>query len=276
MNIRLIAMDLDGTALLNDHQTFSPRLVSALEKAHERGIAIVPVTGRQYRLLPPPLQEKPVWSGLAVLCNGGQIRELENGRVLEALDIPEKSLKQLLALARRFDIPLEFSREGRLHLTRRSYDQQLPVEGLRFHRDVILENSGVIVDSLEPLCEGAVEKAQLPFIPSRLQQAVEEGLKTIDVSAVRSSPTSMEITHSRATKGEALERVCRLLDIPLDAVLALGDSGNDMTMLQKAGLGIAMGNAPDFVKEAADAVTGSNEEDGAAKAIEYYALNIGK
>ncbi len=273
MNIRLIAMDLDGTALGKDHMTFSPRLTAALEACHERRIAIVPVTGRQYRLLPPPLQAHPVWSGLVVLCNGGQIRELESGRVLEALDIPKASLEQLLALAERFDIPLEFSRDGRLHLTQRSLDQQKSVESLRFHREVILKSSGVLVKRLGPLCEMQVEKAQLPYIPPHLREAAERALEDIDVSAVRSSETSMEITHSRATKGNALDAVCRLLDIPLEAVMALGDSGNDITMLQKAGLGVAMGNGPDFVKAAADCVTGPHTEDGAAKAIERYALS---
>lgn len=57
MNLKLIAMDLDGTALQNDHCTFSPRLTQALNEAHRRGIAIVPVTGRQFHMLPPALQE---------------------------------------------------------------------------------------------------------------------------------------------------------------------------------------------------------------------------
>ncbi len=272
MNIRLIAMDLDGTALGNDHCSFSPRLTAALEEAHKKGIAIVPVTGRQYRLLPPPLQTHPLWSGLAVLCNGGQIRQLETGRILQQLDIPREALRQLTALAERFDIPLEFSRDGKLHLTPRSLMQQQGIDSLTFHREVILANNGVIVDSLVPLWEVPVEKAQLPYIPPRLREAVEAALRDIDVSAVRSSQTSMEITHSLATKGAALRAVCRLLEIPLEQTMALGDSGNDITMLQISGLGIAMGNAPDFVKSAADAVTEDNDADGAAKAIETYAL----
>ena len=96
----------------------------------------------------------------------------------------------------------------------------------------------------------------------------------IDVSAVWASSRSMEITHAEASKGNGAAQLCRLLGIPMANVLALGDSGNDITMLKQAGLGVAMGNAPDFVKAAADAVTETNEHDGAAIAIERYALNI--
>ncbi len=273
MNIRLIAMDLDGTALQADRCSFSPRLNQALNAAFEKDVAIVPVTGRQFALLPPAVRQNPVWSSLVVLCNGGQIRELKTGKCLYAWNIPPAALTQLHALAQRLNIPLEFSREGRLHLTQDSYDAQLDVEALRFHVHTILEKSGVIVPSLLPLCSaGDIEKAQLPYIPPQLREDVENALKDIDVSAVWSSGSSMEITHSAATKGEAIAQLSRLLEIPPENILALGDSGNDETMLRRAGLGIAMGNAPDFVKAAADAVTETNLNDGAAIAIEQYVL----
>ena len=79
MDIRLIAMDLDGTALQTDRCSFSPRLIAALEEAHNRGIAIAVVTGRQYTMLPPAVQNHPVWENLVVLCNGAQIRKLSTG-----------------------------------------------------------------------------------------------------------------------------------------------------------------------------------------------------
>lgn len=272
-NIKLIAMDLDGTALQADRCSFSPRLDAALEAAYDAGVTIVPVTGRQFDLLPPAVQRLPEWSGLCVLCNGGQIRELKTGKLLYSLNISSDALLQLHALAERFDIPLEFSVDSRLHLTEQSYAQELPVETLHFHVHTILAKSGVIVNSLRPLCRREdVEKALLPHISDTLKQDVEEALKKIDVSAVWASETSIEITHSDATKGNALLQLSRLLEIPPENILAIGDSGNDISMLRRAGLGIAMGNAPDFVKEAADAVTETNHNDGAAIAIEQYVL----
>ena len=272
MDIKLICMDLDGTALQADRKSFSPRLNAALEAAHQKGIAIVPVTGRQYGLLPPAVTSHPVWENLVVTCNGGQIYRLGTGERLFGLDIEEKALRQLLNISERFHIPIEMSVDSRLHLTQSSYDAQLPHENLRFHVHTILAKSGIIVDSLEPLCAQAVEKAQLPHIPAEIGSAVETALKSVAVSAVWSSHSSMEITHPAANKGNGLAALCRLLEVPMASVMAIGDSGNDETMLRAAGLGVAMGNAPDFIKAVADAVTDTNENDGAAIAIERYCL----
>ena len=272
MEIKLICMDLDGTALQADRKTFSPQLIAALEAAHAKGIAIAPVTGRQYGLLPPAVTGHPVWENLVVTCNGGQIWKLGTGEVLCRLDIAETALRQLLGIAEKFHIPLEFSVDGKLHLTKESYDAQLPHENLNFHVHTILAKSGVIVDSLEPLCTQPVEKAQIPWIPPEIGPQVEAALKGVAVSAVWASDTSMEITHPDANKGNGLAALCRLLDIPVECAMALGDSGNDEAMLRAAGLGIAMGNAPDFIKSAADAVTETNDNDGAAIAIERYCL----
>lgn len=273
MDIKLIAMDLDGTALQNDHNTFSPRLTAALEEAYRRGIVITPVTGRQFGLLPPPLKNHPVWEDLVVLCNGGQVRRLQTGEVLHSLCIAPSALKQLLILAEKFGLPMEFSVDSTLYLTGQSYQKQLPHPNLTFHRDTILASHGRIVDSLEPLCTEAVEKVNLLCISQDIRDAVQQALESIAVSAVWASSSSMEITHPNATKGKGLEVLCRLLDVPMENVMALGDSGNDITMLRQAGLGVAMGNAPDFVKAAADVVTASNIQDGAALAIEQYVLN---
>ena len=272
MEIKLICMDLDGTALQSDRKSFSPRLTAALESAHARGIAIAPVTGRQYGLLPPAVTCRPVWENLVVTCNGGQIYRLGTGECLFARNMEEAALGQLLAIAERFDLPLEFSVDSRLHLTKASYDAQLPHENLRFHVHTILAKSGIIVDSLTPLCSAPVEKAQLPWIPPEIAGDVEKALKDAAVSAVWSSATSMEITHPDANKGNGLGHLCRLLGIPMGNVLALGDSGNDEAMLRAAGLGVAMGNAPDFLKSIADAVTDTNANDGAALAIERFCL----
>ena len=272
MDIRMICMDLDGTALRKDRTSFSPELIRTLEQAHEQGIAIVPVTGRQFGLLPPAVKDHPVWENLIVTCNGGQIRKLADGQLLDSLNISSPALGQLLALAESFDLPIEFSVDSRLYLTERSLALQKDDPGLVFHRDTILANHGIVVDSLAPLCEKTVEKVNLLCIPAEKREAVLEGLRSIAVSAVWSSRNCMEITHPDAHKGRGLEEACRLLNIPVECTMALGDSGNDIAMLRRAGLGVAMGNAPDFVKEAADVVTDDYDQDGAARAIRRYAL----
>lgn len=271
MDIKLIAMDLDGTALQSDRKSFSPRLTAALEKAYAKGVAIAPVTGRQYGLLPPPLKAHPVWEDLVVTCNGGQVRKLATGGMVHGLEVSSDVLAVLLDISERFDIPVEFSVDSTLYLTERSMQLQLPVENLQFHPDVILAQHGVIVDGLSAAMQN-VEKVNYPYVPEHLRDAVMEKLGEISVSAVWASHSSIEITHPDATKGNGIRALCRILDIPMESVMALGDSGNDVTMLRQAGLGVAMGNAPDFVKAAADAVTQTYNHDGAAAAIEQFVL----
>ena len=272
MEIKMICMDLDGTALQPDRMHFSPRLEAALEKAHEQGIAVTVVTGRQFGLLPPAVTGHPVWENLAVTCNGGQVWKLGTGELLDSLAMERTDLDRLLALAERFDLPVEFSVNSRLYLTEHSLALQQDDPSLAFHRDVILANHGCIVDSLASLCCRDVEKVNLLCIPEDKRDAVLEKLKALTVSSVWSSHNCMEITPEKADKGRGLETACRLLHIPVEHTMALGDSGNDIAMLRRAGLGIAMGNAPDFVKEAADVITDRYDEDGAAKAIERWAL----
>jgi len=119
-----------------------------------------------------------------------------------------------------------------------------------------------------------VEKVNLLCIPEEKREAVLRSLDPISVSAVWSSHNCMEITHPDAHKGRGLEEACRILGIPPEQAMALGDSGNDIAMLRRAGLGVAMGNAPDVVKAAADAVAEPFDADGAAKAIEHYVLGL--
>lgn len=274
MDIRVICMDLDGTALQRDRASFSPRLQAALEEAHRRGIAVVPVTGRQFGLLPPAVKNHPLWEDLLVACNGGQIRKLATGEILDSLDLEPEALEQLLVLAEKYDLPIEFSVDSRLYLTEHSLALQQEDPGLVFHRDVILAEHGVTVETLGPLCREGVEKVNLLCIPEEKREAVLRSLDPISVSAVWSSHNCMEITHPDAHKGRGLEEACRILGIPPEQAMALGDSGNDIAMLRRAGLGVAMGNAPDFVKAAADVVAEPFDADGAAKAIEHYALGL--
>lgn len=273
MDIRMIAMDLDGTALQNDRCSFSPRLNAALEEAHNRGIEIAVITGRQFNMLPPAVQNHPVWENLVVLCNGAQIRRMATGEVLYAKNISWQALEQLLELSRILDIPMEFSVDSVLYLTEKALNQQLGLPHLDFHINTILKNHGKVIPALESLLELDVEKVNLPHIPPHLHAQTEALLKDIPVSAVWSSPNSIEITHPDARKGIALDALCDLLKIPVENTLALGDSGNDESMLKKAGIGIAMGNAPDFIKQIADGVSERSDRDGAAIAVERYALN---
>ena len=266
MDIQLIAMDLDGTALLDDHRSFSPRLTAALLEAHRRGIAIAPVTGRQFVLLPPPLLAPPVWANLAVLCNGAEVRSLVNGQLLSSHYMRPEALFPLMELAEQFAVPMELSAGGTLYLTQADWDRQLGMAHLAFHKTVLAQRGRAVEDlkafSLSSGLE--FEKVNLPWIPRELQLEVEQALSRLSLSCVWSSPWSMEITHPEATKAGGMLQICRLLGMDPQCTLALGDSGNDCAMLRYAGVGAAMGNGSELAKKAADVIAPSNREDGVA------------
>lgn len=275
MDIRLIAMDLDGTALLPDQTSFSPRLEAALLAAHRRGIAIIPATGRQYTLLPPPVGEaRPAWGSLAVLCNGAEIRRLADGTLLASRYMAAEPLLPVIRAAEALEIPMELSSGGTIYLTEESWKREARLENARFHQ-TILARWGRAVEHLESFAAGSglsFEKASLIFPSQAQREAMEPYLESLPLSCVMASPWSMEITHPEATKAGGVREAGRILGIGMEHVLALGDSGNDIPLLVQAGLGVAMGSAAQAVKDAADAVTAPNTEDGAALAIERYVL----
>lgn len=276
MEISLLAMDLDGTALLDDHKTFTPRLYAALSAATQKGVAIVPTTGRQYAMLPPAVHTGADWEDLCVLCNGSEVRRLRTGELLEAHYIEADAAGQMIEIAARMGLSVELSAGGLLYLTRESWDMQREHEdALYFHLNNILTTRGRTVSALEEVLnqpELALDKVNLPYVPQELRAEVEELLKAAPVSYAWSSPHSVEVTHSQATKANGMLAACRILGVDPARTMAIGDSGNDIPMLKAAALGVAMGTAPQEVKDAADTVTASNLEDGAAMAIERYIL----
>ena len=148
-------------------------------------------------------------------------------------------------------------------------------DALYFHLNNILTTRGRTVSALEEVLnqpELALDKVNLPYVPQELRAEVEELLKAAPVSYAWSSPHSVEVTHSQATKANGMLAACRILGVDPARTMAIGDSGNDIPMLKAAALGVAMGTAPQEVKDAADTVTASNLEDGAAMAIERYIL----
>jgi len=278
MKYKIIAVDLDGTTLRKDGRTLSKRVEDAFTKAREMGIEIVLNTGRPYKVLAPSLLTGAGWQHLCVLCNGGEIRNLQNGELLDKRYMKGQDLVQFVELAKKWGIPAELMLPEKIYLTREDWDKVNAYGGpeLGHHIHYALKERGEAVDSLLKLCQepdAAFVKALYPLIDDEVREQVEEGLKAMDLSFAWAGRKSIEVTHKEANKAKGLERVCSLLHVPMNQVMAIGDSGNDIPMLKSAGMGIAMGNAPSEVKAAADAVTATNEEDGVALAIETYVLN---
>ena len=274
MDVKLIALDLDGTALLDDHKTVSPRMAQALREATNRGIMVVPVTGRPRALLPEAIL-MPARCRFAVLSNGAMVYDLQRSRALRENTIPLDCALSLIEALKPFGLLAEICADGHIYAERRDLERLDSWHLEQFHIEY-LRSAGIAIDSFKQYPEsggGAIEKVNLPFIPSMVRKGVERALsERPGISSVQSGENSVEVTQALATKGEALRTLCDIIGIGIAHVMAIGDSGNDVSMLKAAGVSVAMGNACAIAKEAAALVTATNECDGAALAIERYAL----
>ena len=270
--IKLIALDLDAT-LLDSQKTISPRNLAALERARQMGVLMVPVTGRPAQGLPQAVRDLP---GLryAVTSNGATIRDwVEDRFLLEKHLTPEKSL-EVLDACRDFAMIREVFREGVGYLTQADYeilrDRYLGTPMWEY----VMGTRQVLPGSLEDfLREDDRPVEELFFLtdsPER-KEALRKHLSSLaDIGFAAPFPNDLEVMAGGIDKGEAFLWLLDYLGIDPAETIAMGDGGSDIPLLRAAGIGIAMDNALDYVKAAADHVTASCDEDGVALALEKY------
>lgn len=272
MKIKLVAVDMDGTVLRTD-KTVSARTAAALNRAAERGCAVVPASGRVMNNLPKSVVSVP-GVRYAVTSNGASVVDLAERRSVytDPLGGETPGLVRTL-LGEGFFTEAYFG--GSAYADRTAFGALVrldpPEELLNFVR-----SSQIFVDDLPGYLESrgaSVEKLNVPFVPKEDGGALLRRLTATGKYALCSSLWgNIEITRAGCSKGKALGKLIGMLGIRREEVLAIGDGGNDLEMLRFAGVGVAMKNADADVLAAADFVTASNDEDGAALAIEKFAL----
>lgn len=241
--IKLIALDMDGT-LLNSHEEVSEPTKEVIQKALAEGVHVVLSTGRWLKSCYPYARELGLSSYL-VTCNGGQIWTYDQTLIEEHL-LSTEQIEQMWYIAEKHQVNTWVVSTEEVYYDGRPDD-------FKAH------------DWLKFGCE-TEDKDKL--------DALIEDLSYIDgLELTNSLPTNIEINPKGVNKAKALEKVCAQLDITMDNVMACGDSLNDIKMIQEAGLGVAVGNAQDAIKKAADVVTDTNDNDGIAKAITKHVLN---
>ncbi|KGX90632.1 Cof-type HAD-IIB family hydrolase [Pontibacillus marinus] len=239
-DIKLIALDMDGTLLNNEHE-ISPENQAAIKKAKAQGFHVVISTGRSLstcKEIIEPLGE----SAYLVTINGGEIYD-QNFELIERNSFDPKDVRKLWDLTQKHQ----------------AFFWSSTVQG-RFNSDDPFEKE---VEDYEWIKYG------FNFEDEELRDTVLEELKNHDTFEVtNSSPLNLEINPVGINKATALRKVSKWLNLTMDNVMAVGDSLNDIAMIHEAGLGVAMGNAQDVVKKESNWVTGTNQEHGVAQAIE--------
>lgn len=273
--IKLIGLDLDGT-VFNDEKVISEHTIHTIQAAIEQGVIVIPATGRPAAGIPNAFTSIP-GVDYAVTSNGASIVNLINNQVLytDYLSIEDSLI--LLDILDPYDTLIDIFIEGCAYTNASQMEQlehyipSLPL--IKYIRATRKTYSCNIKDFI--LSQGKpVEKIHLLFHDFDIRAAVAETLKPLPfISLTTAYPANLEINTYTANKGNGILKLGELLGISKKEIMVCGDGGNDLAMIQMAGLGVAMGNASEEIKKAADFITKTNEEDGVAYAIEKFVLN---
>lgn len=242
---RLLALDLDGTTL-NDNKIITPSTKYWIEKAVEKGVIVSFATGRG-RQTAEGFREELALESPMVFLNGAEIWKTP-GELLERHFMKIDDIRGLHQLAKQTNSWFWGFTENR-RITKTNWrDEDVNGKWMKF---------GLINNNLNLIKELKVE------------------LESWDhLEITQSANNNLEISRKGITKKYGIEKICSLLDIELKNVMAIGDSFNDLKLLTTVGLGVAMDNASVEIKNAADVITPSNENDGVARAICQYIFEM--
>lgn len=271
----MLALDLDETTL-NENGVLSDFTRRTLEEAVRSGVILVAASGRSYASLPDEIKRFP---GIryAVVSNGAAVAEMTTGRLIRQLHIPEESAEKVLNLIQtEADIVPELCIDGQMYAPedyvgnpqafRRS---PYVAEYVRRTRKAVADIREFFnahrneIESMDLICPDPEKK---PFLEEKVRRTVPELYVTSSV------PQMVELAHPEAGKGKAVAFLADKEGIKPENIMAVGNADNDIDMLQFAGLGIAVQNATPGCLAAADEVTASHKEDGAAQAVRKYLL----
>lgn len=268
-NIRLVASDLDGT-LLNHKKEITPRLFDALEKLNALGIFFVPSTGRPFGTVPQAIKELP-FLRYVITSNGAAIYDAAEKKNIIENHLTPDAVDAVIAIAKDLPVITEYFIDGKAYIAQAIYDDLSPFDLTESHTAYIKNSRIPVVDFWTGMQKNhaVLENINLVFCDMALRQETWDRLKATGLASITAATTkNIEITSLFATKAKALEKLCALLGLERENVLALGDGDNDLPMIQFAGIGVAMANGEEHIKQAADLIADDCNDFGAAKILE--------
>ncbi|KLV25094.1 haloacid dehalogenase [Niallia circulans] len=267
MSYKMIVLDMDDTLLTDDH-IISEATKTALMLAQEKGVKVVLASGRPtYAMLDAAKELRLAEYGSFILSfNGAKITNCQTNEEVFSSTLSPETVHQLFDLSQRENIWIHtymndeiITQENNPFTEIEGKLTGLPIKTVADFKQTV---STPVVKVLM-----VKEENYLKEVEARLQKELAN-----DLSVMRSKPYFLEFTELGVTKGTSLAILIEKLGISREEVIAIGDSYNDVAMIEFAGLGVAMGNAPDDVKQLADYVTDTNNNDGIAKVIDTFIL----
>ncbi len=264
-NIRMIGIDLDGTTL-DGNGNLTPRVRMAIEKAIEKGIVVLPATGRSIPQIPKEIKEIQGMK-YAITVNGAEVTDIQNDiRIYEDCFKKEDALR-ILKIAEEKNIMRAILLGGKFYFSKldiasmeKIYGREL-LEMFGLHTAPVSDLHKIVTESTHD-----VGKIELMFLDKNFREEMKA--YPFGCAVTSSFKMNLELNTITANKGAALLALAKELGIKKEEVMAIGDNTNDIEMIKAAGYSVAMGNAVAELKELADDITASHTEDGVALAIE--------
>lgn len=272
--IKIIALDLDGT-LLDSEKRLSKENRRALEQAADKGIEIVPTTGRIYAIIPEVVRQLP-FINYAITVNGAELYDVRNDRVLAKNELPWEKAVEIMEYLDGFDVVYDCYQNGGGYMTKAYLDKVGDYLTSDYFKEIYAKSRTPVPELKAYLREKGDGVQKLQFctkdraLRAFLLQDLQERFDGVAVSAALAF--NGEINDEKGHKGGALTKLCEHLGCTMENVMTIGDGANDITMLQMAGVSVAMENAAPEVKAAAKYVTASCDESGVAQAIQKFCL----
>ena len=277
-DIKLVALDLDGT-LFDNSSRISKRNLTAIRSITDKGIHVVISTGRPFEGIPFD-QIKGTGINYAITANGSGIYEISTGKCLYENAMDEELVTPILNFLLTRDIHMDAFIGGKGSTPIKSVETAQKLTVPSSIKNYIITTRTRLDNILQFIHENQlkVQKMTLNFYPAADGTLIDREtvrkflVSNPSITTVCGGYNNLEFTRADANKGVGLRKLAEILGVNPDATMAIGDTENDLAIIEAAGIGVAMGNATDAVKARADYVTTTNTKDGVAAAIEHFIL----
>lgn len=277
-DIKLVALDLDGT-LFDNSSRISKRNLTAIRSITDKGIHVVISTGRPFEGIPFD-QIKGTGINYAITANGSRIYEISTGKCLYENAMDEELVTPILNFLLTRDIHMDAFIGGKGYTPVQCVETAQKLTVPSSIKNYIITTRTRLDNILQFIHENQlkVQKMTLNFYPAADGTLIDREtvrkflVSNPSITTVCGGYNNLEFTRADANKGVGLRKLAEILGVNPDATMAIGDTENDLAIIEAAGIGVAMGNATDAVKARADYVTTTNTKDGVAAAIEHFIL----
>ncbi|MFV0412417.1 MAG: HAD-IIB family hydrolase [Oscillospiraceae bacterium] len=278
MKIEALLLDMDGTTLQDNQVYISEKTMRAVKAAIAKGIYVVPCTGRALDMLPPQIaQISDVDMRYCITSHGARVVDRRTKASLYTNLIAPGQAAEICRIFENQNIYAEIAFKNDIYMEQSIVDtwreQPVPAHHI-WYVEAGMAHAVPLLSGFFAAADEGVEKFNLYGIPPEKQRPIYDAITATGfVSHTRPGINAdLEFLTAAIDKSEAVSALLAHLQIPMENVMICGDSSSDVAIIRKAGVGVAMGNAPGWIKQDADYVTASNAEDGVAQAIAKFIL----